>query len=98
MTEVTEPKTRAEQVVDSTIRTAFLPLVVVFILDTVFKLTGVDLGNYQSLFTAILGFLGYAVVRFLEVYASPRWGYILGLGVKPPTYVGRYGDYSEDVE
>ena len=47
MTETVEPKPRAEQVVDSTIRTAFLPLVVVFILDTVFKLTVVDLGAYQ---------------------------------------------------
>lgn len=91
MTEVAETKPRAEQVVDSTIRTAFLPLVVVFILDTVFKLTGIDLGAYQSLLTVVVGFIGYAAVRFLEVYASPRWGYILGLGVQQPTYVGKYG-------
>ena len=86
-----EQKNRATQVADSTVRTTFLPLVIVFLMDTVLRLTGVDLGPYQSLLTIVVGFLGYAIVRFLEVYASPKWGYILGLGIQQPTYTGKYG-------
>lgn len=91
MTMVEPATSRAAQVADSTVRTALLPLVIVFILDTVAKVTGIDLGPYQSLLTVVVGFVGYATVRFLEVYASPKWGYILGLGIKQPSYRGKYG-------
>ena len=79
------------QVTDAVVRTTLLPLVVTLIVDVVLRTTGVDVGSYQTLVAAAAGYVGYAVVRFLEVYVSPKWGYILGLKVaSAPTYQGRY--------
>ncbi|MFF8817284.1 hypothetical protein ACF07D_04700 [Leucobacter sp. NPDC015123] len=82
---------KSVQVTDAVVRTTLLPLVVTLIVDVVLRTTGVDLGGYQTLVAAAAGYVGYAVVRFLEVYVSPKWGYILGLKVaSAPTYKGRY--------
>lgn len=83
--------TRPAQVADAVVRTTTLPLIVTLIVDVVLRTTGVDLGAYQTLVATAVGFVGYAVVRFLEVYVSPKWGYILGLKIaSAPTYKGRY--------
>lgn len=93
MTTQTVPK--SAQVTDAVVRTTLLPLVVTFITDMVLRSTGVDLGPYQVLVAAVAGYAGYAVVRALEVYASPKWGYILGLGLASPQYEKR-GKYAAD--
>lgn len=84
--------TKSVQVTDAVVRTTLLPFVVTLIVDVALRTTGVDLGGYQTLVAAAAGYVGYAVVRFLEVYVSPTWGYILGLKVaSAPTYTPRYG-------
>lgn len=54
-------------------------------------LTRQGLNINDDLLAAVLvpayGFSYYLVARFLEMYASPKWAYILGFGVKPPVYV-----------
>lgn len=89
---MTEGTPKSAQVTDAVVRTTLLPLIVTLITDLVLRYTGVDLGTYQVLVAALAGYLGYAVIRFLEVYASPKWGYILGLGIAPsPEYKrGKY--------
>lgn len=84
-------ESKSTQVTDAVVRTTLLPLVVTLIVDVVLRTTGVDLGGYQTLVAAGAGYVGYAIVRFLEVYASPKWGYILGLRIPQPTYTPRYG-------
>lgn len=83
------------QVTDAVVRTTMLPLIVTLVTDLVLRYTGVDLGTYQLLVAALAGYLGYAVIRFLEVYASPKWGYILGLGTAPSPECKR-GKYAAD--
>lgn len=89
---MSEEVSKSSQVTDAVVRTTLLPLVVTLITDVVLRATGVDLGAYQVLVAAVTGYVGYAVVRALEVYASPKWGYILGLGIAPsPEYQrGKY--------
>lgn len=77
--------TQSLEVRDSVIRTALLPLVVTFLTDVILRAFGIDLAGYHTLVSAIVGYIAYTVVRFLEVYTSPKWGYILGLP-KAPTY------------
>lgn len=43
----------------------------------------VDTATVGALLTAGIGYLYYVVVRFLEVYGSSKWGYILGLRKQP---------------
>lgn len=56
-------------------------------------LTRQGLNINDDLLAAVLvpvyGYSYYLVARFLEVYVSPRWKYILGLGIvgTPPVYV-----------
>lgn len=45
----------------------------------------VDSATVGALLTALFGYAYYVVARFLEVYASSKWGYILGL-TRTPTY------------
>lgn len=45
----------------------------------------VDNATIGALLTAGVGYLYYVVVRFLEVYGSTKWGYILGFR-KVPVY------------
>lgn len=89
---MTEEISKSAQVTDAVVRTTLLPLIVTLITDLVLRWTGIDLGTYQVLVAALAGYVGYAIVRFLEVYASPKWGYILGLGIAPsPDYKrGKY--------
>lgn len=75
--------TQSLEVRDSVIRTALLPLVVTFLADIAFRVWGVELGDYHTLLAAVVGYIAYTVVRFLEVYTSPKWGYILGLPKAP---------------
>lgn len=44
---------------------------------------GYDDQNVAVLLTGVIAFVFYAVVRFLEVYAGPKWGYILGIAKSP---------------
>lgn len=92
MTTTAAPK--SAQVTDSVVRTTLLPLVVTLITDIILRVTGVDLGPYQVLVASVVGFVGYAVVRALEVYASPKWGYILGIA-SAPQYEAR-GKYAAE--
>lgn len=46
----------------------------------------VDTATVGALLTAGIGYLYYVVVRFLEVFANDKWGYILGFR-KQPLYV-----------
>lgn len=46
----------------------------------------VDSATATALVSAGIGYVYYVVVRFLEVYGSDKWGYILGFR-KQPTYV-----------
>ena len=92
---MTEDTPKSAQVTDAVVRTTMLPLIVTLVTDLVLRWTGIDLGTYQVLVAALAGYLGYAVIRFLEVYASPKWGYILGLGIAPsPEY--KRGKYAAD--
>jgi hypothetical protein len=63
----------------SLVRT-FIPLVVGVLSSLGFDS---DEQNTSVLVTAGAAFLFYAVVRFLEVYAGPKWGYILGIAKSP---------------
>lgn len=69
----------------SVVRTVSLPLVVAIVISFVLKTWNIDLNEWEPILTAVSGYSAYAVVRFLEVFASPKWGYILGLP-KTPAY------------
>ena len=43
----------------------------------------VDSSTTSALLTAGIGYGYYVVARFLEVFASAKWGYILGLPKNP---------------
>lgn len=43
--------------------------------------------NAAYLIGAVGGYLFWAVVRFLEVFGSAKWGYVLGLGIAGSTPV-----------
>lgn len=72
----------------SVIRTVFLPGVLTLLAGFGLNTAGVDLGALQLPAELVIGYLGYTVVRGLEVYASPKWGYILGLPGHP-SYPGK---------
>jgi hypothetical protein len=46
---------------------------------------GLDVNDdfLSALLVGAYGYGYYFVVRFLEVYASPKWGYILGIAKAP---------------
>ena len=44
--------------------------------------------------TGLATALYYLAARLLEIYVSPKFGWLLGLA-KAPEYRGKYGDYSE---
>lgn len=44
---------------------------------------GAEDENVSVILAAVIAFGFYAVVRFLEVYAGPKWGYILGVAKSP---------------
>lgn len=43
----------------------------------------VDTATVGALLTAVIGYVYYVVVRFMEVFVSDRWGYVLGFRKKP---------------
>jgi len=45
----------------------------------VLQVLGINLAGWEPIIIALAGYVAYAIVRFLEVFASPRWGYVLGL-------------------
>lgn len=45
----------------------------------------------STLLVGLIGYLYYVAARFLEVFASPKWGYVLGVK-GPPQYEPPAGD------
>lgn len=72
----------------SVVRTVTLPLIVALVVNFILKVSGTDLGEWEPVLVAVFGYAGYAIVRFLEVFVSPKWGYVLGLA-KYPSYNGK---------
>jgi hypothetical protein len=44
---------------------------------------GADLSNYQGALTTVLTVAYYALVRILERYVTPKFGWLLGLAQQP---------------
>lgn len=45
--------------------------------------TNIDSTVLAGFLTVVIGWVYYAVVRFLEVFSSDKWGYVLGIKAKP---------------
>lgn len=71
----------------SVVRTFFLPLVLASLTKLGLDVASIDMGELEWLLQFSVGWSGYAIVRALEVYVSPKWGYILGLSQNKPTYL-----------
>lgn len=71
----------------SVVRTVTLPAVVAIGTSWALNEFDVDLSSWEPVISIAVGYVAYAVVRFLEVFSSPKWGYILGLP-KAPAYPG----------
>ena len=72
----------------SVVRTVVLPAILTIGASLGLDAASVDLGSLQLLAELAVGYVGYTVVRALEVYSSPAWGYILGLPGHP-SYPGK---------
>ena len=72
----------------SVVRTIVLPAILTLGASLGLDAASIDLGGLQLLTELAVGWVGYTVVRGLEVYASPKWGYILGLPGHP-SYPGK---------
>ena len=72
----------------SVVRTVVLPGILTLLGSWGLNTAGIDLGALQLPAELAIGYVGYTVVRALEVYSSPKWGYILGLPGHP-TYPGK---------
>lgn len=82
---VSEVQTPSGALTPSIVRTG-VPLVVGLIVTwAVQKLGLLDLDTATSgaVTSGIAAWIYYTMIRFLEVYASPKWGYILGIGRVP---------------
>lgn len=82
---------------DSLVRT-FVPWLVGIIIGGLAS-TGIPLDSkLEAQVTAALMLaasgLYYLAARLLEIYVSPKFGWLLGLA-KAPEYRGKYGDYPE---
>lgn len=62
----------------------FLPYLVGYLVSVLAR-HGLDINddNAAALITLVVGSAYYAVVRFLEVFAGPKWGYVLGVAKSP---------------
>lgn len=69
----------------SVVRTVLLPAVVLFGTKAGLSFSGVDNADLEFLISAVASYGSYTVIRALEVFTSPKWGYILGLP-SAPTY------------
>lgn len=72
----------------SVVRTVVLPAILTIGASVGLNMAGVDLGGLQLPAELTIAYVGYTVVRALEVYSSPKWGYILGLPGHP-SYPGK---------
>lgn len=82
----TEVVTPGGSVSPSLIRT-LVPLLVGAVVTSLIDRFAVEIDTtvVAAFVTVVVSWVYYAVVRFLEVYSSPRWSYILGVG-KAPVY------------
>lgn len=81
---VSEVQTPSGGLTPSIVRTS-IPLLVGLLATYVVDLIGpkIDTVTAGALITAGGSWVYYFVARLLEVYASPKWGYILGIGRLP---------------
>lgn len=70
----------------SVVRTILTPAIVTVGTKIGLDLSGVDNADLTFIISVAAGYVSYTVIRALEVFASPKWGYILGLP-SAPTYV-----------
>lgn len=81
---VSEVQTPSGALTPSIIRTS-VPLIIGLLTTWLVDALGanIDTVTAGALITAFASWVYYTVARFLEVYASPKWGYILGIGRLP---------------
>ena len=71
----------------SVVRTILLPAVIMIGTRLGLNMGGADLdGDLEFVIEVAAGYVGYTVIRGLEVFTSPKWGYVLGLSQKSPSY------------
>jgi len=69
----------------SVVRTILMPAIVTVGTKIGLNLSGAD-ADLEFIVSVSAGYAAYTVVRALEVFASPKWGYILGLP-SAPSYI-----------
>ena len=87
---VSEVQTPSGALTPSIVRTG-VPLAVGVLVTWLVQRLGfaeLDTATSGALVSGVAAWVYYTVIRFLEVYASPKWGYILGIG-RLPVYASK---------